>query len=427
MSTPARTAAAAAALRSSHAPRPRLSLSTCAFSTTSCSAAKELDPAAAAASQTAAEQRRILDDLRASRPAGPSTSKSVFGPAKRKTVDDWILEGETLRRAQSRPSGLAAAGALGTAEDGRPSLLDKITAEGKPWKELGTGQKVARGTRYSTRILLVFSGGALALAIIYTLGTELFAPNSPTVIYADAIRRVKRHDGTFHILLEPLRFLTHPPRNDLTDPSETLLPLPANARSDLRAHKPLAAYSVDRTTGREVMQLHFWIIGRERGTELGWFEEARGWVAHHLLQMSARLQEAWDQAVGTGDGMLAGAAADSAAESRNRLAADEDGATHGQQSSSLASYVAAPFRAVGSLFGAVTRPVTEVGLGSGDARWRFGRSSEPGTFTTAEVVAELEKDDAGVFQYRSLFLRIPHDGIMAQRVWIIRKKGEVVR
>ncbi|KAL9934483.1 hypothetical protein V8E36_006939 [Tilletia maclaganii] len=417
------------------------------FSTSTSHRAKEVDPTTASASHAAFEKRRILEELRASSSSSSSSSSSTsssgsISEQRRKTVNDTILDGDTLRRATAGSGSLAAAAMMGGGGGGgdgsRPSVLDRLTAEDKPWKQLRTGQKIARTTRYSTRVLLVLAGGTFTLAVIYTLGTELFAPNSPTVIYADAITSVKRHDETFLHLLEPLRFMTHPPRNDLTDPSETLLPLPASARSSLRAHKPVVLYSVDRASGREVMQLHFWIVGRERGTELGWFEELRGWSSHQFRQLSAKAQEAWERVRESGDGAL-----DDDGEENGRRKVEESRAEFEREirearssgaGSSIGSYLAAPFRAVGSLFGSVTRPSAELGLngsspsGGGAGSWSLGsRRSEPGTFTTAEVVAELEKDDAGIFQYRAMFMRIPHDGIMAQRLWIIRKKGEVLR
>ncbi|CAD6971851.1 unnamed protein product [Tilletia controversa] len=399
------------------APAPALR---CVSTSSRCSA-KEVDSSSASASHAPFEKRRIIDELRLAS-AGSKNPGAVAARSRR------VLDDDTLRRAQVSPASLAAAASIGAADSGRPSLLDKLTAEGKPWKELKRGQKIARGTRFTTRFLLVVAGGTFTLAVVYALATELFAPNSPTVVYADAIRRVKRHDLTYTALLEPLRFLTHPPRNDLTDPSETLLPLPASARSTLRAHKPVAVYSVDGRTGREVMRLHFWIIGRERGTELGWFEEARGWTEHQFRQASARLQEAWERIDWNGN--LAGT---EAAEAR---IADSQAQWEGEirsaresNGSSVASYLTLPFRAVGSMFGSVTRSPTDVGVSAGETSGRpgFGRRDEPGTFTTAEVVAELEKDDAGVFQYRSMYMRVPHDSIMARKLWVIKKKGEVIR
>ncbi|KAE8229169.1 hypothetical protein CF326_g5866 [Tilletia indica] len=392
------------------------------LSTSSPSSAKDVgtSPASPSASHAAFEKRRILEELRLSN--GSKASGAVSSRDRR------VLDDDTIRRAQISPSSLAAAASLGAADSGRPSLLDKLTAEGKPWKELGSGQKVARGTRYTTRFLLVIAGGTFTLAVVYTLATELFAPNSPTVIYADAIRRVKRHDTAHAVLLEPLRFLTHPPRNDMTDPSETLLPLPASARSTLRAHKPVVVYSLDGQTGREVMRLHFWIIGRERGTELGWFEEARGWTEHQVRQASARLQEAWERfgpnGTSSGTDEVQARIANSQAKWEEEIKS-----ARGSDGSSITSYLTMPFRAVGSMFGAVTRSTSDVGVSAGESSDRrvFGRRNEPGTFTTAEVVAELEKDDAGVFQYRTMYMRVPHDSIMAQRIWVIKKKGEVVR
>ncbi|KAK0546192.1 hypothetical protein OC845_004712 [Tilletia horrida] len=396
-----------------------------AFFSSSCvAAAKD----ASESSKAAFEQRRIIDDLRAATSSSSKDSSLSKGTPTRPSVNDSILRGDILQRAQSRPSGLAAAAALGAQNDAQnPSLLDRITAEGKPWKQLNTGQKVARSTRYSTRFFLVLAGGTFTLAVIYTLGTELFAPNSPTVIYADAIRRVKKHDSTYTYLLTPFRFLTHPPRNDMTDPSETLLPLPASARSNLRAHKPVVSYSFDPVAQREVMRLHFWVMGREKGTELSWFEVGRSWTEHQLRQLSARLQEAWEQANWPVESLAMGDDRSSRAEGTT-VASDPTSAELGRSEGIFSRILSGPYHAVQSALGAVTRPVGQVGVGSSNGNSSaWSRRNEPGTFTTAEVVAELERDNSGVFQYRSMYMRVPHDGLMPQRVWIIRKLGEVHR
>jgi hypothetical protein len=41
-------------------------------------------------------------------------------------------------------------------------------------------------------LLLVLVGGGLTIAVGWAVGSELFASNSPTVIYNDAVKRVRR-------------------------------------------------------------------------------------------------------------------------------------------------------------------------------------------------------------------------------------------
>lgn len=84
-----------------------------------------------------------------------------------------------------------------TSGGGRPSprrrgTLAKAIGDGTSWSQLHPAQKVFR-TGYKTgQIGLVLGGGLLTGAVLWALLSEMFAPNSPSVIYKDACKRVER-------------------------------------------------------------------------------------------------------------------------------------------------------------------------------------------------------------------------------------------
>lgn len=88
---------------------------------------------------------------------------------------------------------------LGSLEYGgrqqRPrGLIAKATGEGRSWSELGAAQRVARAGWKTSQVTVIIAGGTLTLLVVWTLMSEMFAPNSPTVIYKDACSRVEKCD-----------------------------------------------------------------------------------------------------------------------------------------------------------------------------------------------------------------------------------------
>lgn len=65
------------------------------------------------------------------------------------------------------------------------------TTQPKKWSELSTGGKFVRGTARTSNLTVILFGGALSCVLAYALATELFARNSPTVLYADACTRIE--------------------------------------------------------------------------------------------------------------------------------------------------------------------------------------------------------------------------------------------
>jgi hypothetical protein len=50
---------------------------------------------------------------------------------------------------------------------------------------------VLRTTERTSNLAVIFIGGGLSALLVYSIGTELFSKNSPTVLYNDACERIK--------------------------------------------------------------------------------------------------------------------------------------------------------------------------------------------------------------------------------------------
>ncbi|KAF8527914.1 TIM21-domain-containing protein [Hysterangium stoloniferum] len=87
-------------------------------------------------------------------------------------------------------------------------LSRPATEKVKKWSELS---KVLRTTARTSNLFVILLGGSLAGVLVYTLATELFAKNSPTVLYNDACERIKASPAILAYLQGPLSFHNNPP------------------------------------------------------------------------------------------------------------------------------------------------------------------------------------------------------------------------
>ncbi|KAK2462038.1 hypothetical protein APHAL10511_006501 [Amanita phalloides] len=81
----------------------------------------------------------------------------------------------------------------------------------KKWSELTSGGKVLRTTERSTNLIVILLGAGLSALLIYSLTTELFSKNSPTVLYNDACERIKASPKMTKYMNGPLTFHNNPP------------------------------------------------------------------------------------------------------------------------------------------------------------------------------------------------------------------------
>jgi hypothetical protein len=65
----------------------------------------------------------------------------------------------------------------------------------RPWKELGVGAKLGRTVKQSANLGIILLGGGLFVVLTLSLTTELFASNSPGVLYSGAVDKIRASDA----------------------------------------------------------------------------------------------------------------------------------------------------------------------------------------------------------------------------------------
>ena len=378
-------------------------------------------------SKAAFAQRQILDELRASSNSSSSSSLSEAQPRPRfNATAEAALDAASSSRGGFGMAGLSAGGGISSG----PTIVDRATGQGKPWSQLKTGQKVARATVQSSRTMLILGGGALTFVLVYALSSELFAKNSPTVIYADACKRVQNSAEIANHLLTPYRFRTSPTAES---GSSDFSPLNPPSVKDRRRSRSVPSVSfTDERTGEEKMLLRFWIGAREKGEDWSIWDTARyeiveagKWVGRKVTEGGEWLGEQLGVDLAPSDSVDSDpstATASGTSETSSAAATPTVEASDNVLSRTWNSALGGLTSVVRSSTEAITSTLTS------PSSPKSRRTSEPGTWSSGEVHAELVKDQDGTLQYRTLFVDIPNSqAFMRQRVWIIRKPGEVSR
>lgn len=381
-------------------------------------------------SKAAFNQRQILDELRASSTSSsPSSLSAAQAQPRFNATAQAALDAASSSRSGGVPLGMAALGGGGFSSE--PTLIDRATGQGKPWSQLKTGQKVARATVQTSRTVLILGGGALTFVLIYALSSELFAKNSPTVIYADACKRVQNSREIADHLLTPYRFRTSP---TATSTSSDFSPLNPPSVKDRRRSRSVPSLSfTDPRTGEEKMLLRFFVSAREKGEDWSIWDttryeivEAGRWVGRKVTEGGEWLGEqfgvdlaASSDALGNNKENDAGVNTSDKQSTQPALA---DAPSDNMLSRTWSSAIGGLTSVVRSSTEAITSSLTS------PSSPKPRRTSEPGTWSSGEVHAELVKDQDGTLQYRTLFVDIPNSqALMRQRVWIVRRPGEVQR
>ncbi|KAF8168263.1 TIM21-domain-containing protein [Crassisporium funariophilum] len=147
-----------------------------------------------------------------------------------------------------------------------PSALRKGEKVPK-WAELSTGGKVMRTTARTTNLGVILIGAGLSALLIYSLTSELFSKNSPTVLYGDACERIKSSTRVAKYLNGPLTFHNNPP---------------SSIRPRHRNRHVTSRVMVD-VYGKEHMIMTFYVQGQPEGktvapSEATYFETAAEWA-----------------------------------------------------------------------------------------------------------------------------------------------------
>lgn len=94
-----------------------------------------------------------------------------------------------------------------------PFMLGSIKRLGptpKKWKELSTKGKVYRSTARTSNLLVIVAGAGLTGILAYTLLSDLFSPNSPTVKYGEACKLISQSRDVQESLPGSLVFHNNP-------------------------------------------------------------------------------------------------------------------------------------------------------------------------------------------------------------------------
>lgn len=267
---------------------------------------------------------------------------------------------------------------------------------------------VARVTVGTSRFFVISAGALITLVIAYSLSTELFARNSPTVIYNEACKYIQKSDKVHEYLLEPYRFQT-----SLTETRGDFSPL--NPPS--HPHRPSQAVHsmryVDPRTGAEKLVMHFYMEARDKDRPLSYWQYFRSgvldgaqWLQNKAWEGYETAYEWWQQSSST----------DESAPLSLPVTVDPSVAQPSKPwwiTRKLRGFVHGVRQVVGS---------TNDAVGMSKLDFAAGLRPVPGTFTEGEVHVELVKDERGVYQYQRFHIDIPHSrSPMCRRVYLDRR------
>ena len=296
---------------------------------------------------------------------------------------------KAFSRVPEQSLGLAGVALSQGAASASTRRIDKWTGFGKKWRDLSGGQKAARATVNTSRFFVVSFGALLTFVVGYSLTSELFARNSPTVIYNEACKVIQKSDKVHDHLLEPYRFhtsLAHGDFSPLNLPSH-----PHNATNSVHSSR-----FIDPRSGRETMFLHFFIESRDKDKPLGYWQFVRSsivsgaqWLKTQAIEGGNKAYVWWQEQTRE----PTDASSDQALAPEPKLPPQPwwitrklRGAVHG----------------VGEIIGKTS---DAVGMSSLD----FAAAKPvPGTWTSGEVYIELVKDDKDTFQYKHFTIDIPN-------------------
>ncbi|CAE7081650.1 unnamed protein product [Rhizoctonia solani] len=249
----------------------------------------------------------------------------------------------------------------------------------KPWKDLSTGGKAMRVTARASNLTVILLGAGLSAVLVYALATELFAKNSPTVIYGESCDRIRSSHELARILISPYKFHNNPP-------SSSALP-PRHRNRHVSSQVAIDSF------GREHLFLHFYMDSATpniRTSSPSWFDSEWNFSyqeAAHWLKVQAT------HAV--------------------------DGA---RRSFAYLTGTPLPSPPPPARASSPSNGRTEIGKSGGEGAWSFagifsslkgktrglgGEKDERGLYTSGEVHVDLVKDEKGIYQYRYLLVDIP--------------------
>ncbi|KLO20481.1 hypothetical protein SCHPADRAFT_991838 [Schizopora paradoxa] len=301
----------------------------------------------------------------------------------------------------------------------------------KKWSELDGKGKVIRTTQRTTNLGVILLGAGLTAILAYALSSELFARNSPTVLYGEACKRIEASEEILQCLPGKLTFHNNPP---------------SSSRPRHRNRHVSSQLAVD-SQGREHLILNFFI--RTSPERLSSADEEEGYVDRLFAKIRVIADESW-----TWDEIQTWSLETYARvkEKGRRLfwyLTGESGSSPPQVSPAHTSPSAPPPRkqthigrqnheeeAKGGLWSSITGLFSGLGRGLGDGS-ASAASSNAGSgwrgvaFEEAEVHCDLVKDGEGNFVWRYILVDMPNSrGNRPHRIFVERtsdvREGEAV-
>ncbi|ORX33695.1 hypothetical protein BD324DRAFT_639190 [Kockovaella imperatae] len=302
--------------------------------------------------------------------------KRTYATHRDLRTDPSLDASPRVRTGQSNLDGRESVGPfpLGVGPSGRNKTW-------KSWKELGIKGKLGRTVRQTGNLGVILFGGGLFILLTLSLTTELFARNSPSVLYSQAVDKIRQSDALDAHLLPPLTF-THSPT-------------PA---APVRGSTPVAHTLLRHpSSGRDHMIITFWVHGRGRNEPepLHWAKSS--W---HLVLTSLDDAARYLGFIDGGASLFTGSSEDASMGKERNIANVEVDTTQSAEDGS---------GWLGSLLGGFS------GLRNGsNANTRGDRSGTatrglppPGTYKVGEVKGDYVKNANGQYQLLSLTIDVP--------------------
>ncbi|KAF9498065.1 hypothetical protein BDN71DRAFT_1443766 [Pleurotus eryngii] len=144
----------------------------------------------------------------------------------------------------------------------------------KKWSELSAGGKVIRTGARTTNLTVILLGAGFSALLVYSLTTELFSKNSPTVLYGDACKRITASPQVARYMNGPFTFHNNPP----------------SAIRPRHRNRHVSSQIMVDSTGREHMIMNFYMQGKPPGSQPtsdeSYFESISTWSKEALESFS---------------------------------------------------------------------------------------------------------------------------------------------
>lgn len=289
----------------------------------------------------------------------------------------------------------------------------RIDASSRQWSKLGVAQKAGVVATQGASLVVVLAGAGLFCLVAYAFGSELFSEASPTRVFEDCVERVKQDQELPTMLALPYSF--HGPVS------------PADARLRRNHRRPSHTLTVDPSTGVETLYVRFAITASDPLASSSASSDLEASEGNNLIARSWDWAKTWigplvwddSHHPGAYDPKLSNGLTASQLESkleRERQLREQLERSERQKASwtgwvanglgnFVGTVVGSSLGGLRNLSGAAT---TKAAGSSGEGYFRRPRKPAYGEYTSAEVVAELQKDPkTGHFVYKQLFAAIP--------------------